>query len=692
MDFKELIKYKLLTDSNYQSNNDKSFFTAITYQFIVIFLLSSIDHIIKLFSQLFHKLNTYCSDRIDKKINQIDNVVNNVKYNDNCIPLNKKHDNNVFKCKRIYDFDENDNKSKKEIEQSNMIVDAILSEISKLHNIPEFKLIENGKVLVTYKDKPIQITNEIYFMLNNIVYSNDKISYIDISLLSNVLTATELIGYTMNLYEQYKVTINNSLGSNIYFFDHKSKEGTIPRLPIHKSDNSNDDILQHKRMLISTASKNLTFTKTLFTSNKSFHNICGDDIRLIEKRVHFFMNNKDWYDNKGIPYQLGILLSGVPGSGKTSVIRAIANITKRHIINVNFGNITTATQLKSIFQSDIINVYKDNFMNETIQYHIPIDKRLYVLEEIDAVSDIVKKRGSIENKNIVSDELTLGEILTVLDGTMEIPGRMLIMTSNFPETLDDALIRPGRIDIQVKFGYCSKEIIQEIYKIYFDKEIEFKNIDKIPVDVLTPAEVGQLFFKYITSNNNNETDIINTLIEQSKQFLYRKHNKSVVDVDVDIDLELQNYNEKTNQKTKLCIENNNNILQTNDVKLETNDVKLETNNDEYSLYLKSKQKYLELINDVNLENDNLQKIPEDTFESKQETETSYQKEKQLTLEYEKNKKSFNVNKREFEKKTYNNTDEDKTNWKDIKYMKPTDNFNKFFEISQDSTSYDDMFN
>jgi len=656
MDFKDIIKYKLLNEAtNSHSKTEQSFFYLIGSQFLLIFLFSSIEYITKFFSNVFNRCNEYFTKKMNTQMNKFDEtmLLTNKNLNEDCVPLHKKHDKNIFKLKRIYLTEENDNKNKKDIEQSNMIVDAILLEISKLHNIPEFELIDNGKVLVTYKDKPIQITNEIYFMINSIIYSGDKLSHITISLLSNILTASEIIGYTMNLYEQYKITINNSLGSNIYFFDHKSKENNIPKMPFNSNGKqpNDDEIMAHKRMMISTASKNLTFTKTLFTSNKSFQNICGDDIRIIEKRVKFFINNKNWYDNKGIPYQLGILLSGVPGSGKTSVIRAIANLTKRHIINVNFGNITTATQLKSIFQSDILNVYKDNSLNDMVQYHIPIDKRLYVLEEIDAVSDIVKKRIFNDTRNVVPDELTLGEILTVLDGTMEIPGRMLIMTSNYPESLDDALIRPGRIDIQVKFGYCSKEIIQEIYKIYFDKEINQKLLDKIPENVFTPAEVGQIFFKYITSNDLNENEIIQSLIEQSKKLMNRIENEPILQLVFD---------ECNIKKTDTIVE----------------EKKEENVNDNY-------------VNEISF------KEEKENMNDNYVNENSYKEEKRLTIEYQKiksqnNKKNYEELKSDFKGKVNLENDQN-INWRDIKYIKPTDNFDKFFQMDIRSTEYDDMF-
>jgi hypothetical protein len=280
-------------------------------------------------------------------------------------------------------------------------------------------------------------------------------------------------------------------------------------------------------MKIMSAPRQLNFVKSPFYSNKSFANIFGKEVREVEERVNFFLNNRSWYDERGIPYQLGLLLSGVPGSGKTSIIRAIANLTKRHIVNVNFANITTATQLKNLFFNEKLSVYTDSTMSNFQIITIPLEHRIYVLEEIDAISDIVKQRVDGELKNEpVPDELTLGEILTVLDGTLEVPGRMVIMTSNRPEILDKALIRPGRIDVSVKFGYAKKELIVEMFESFFGgefpKEFEFQ----LPDEKLTAAEVGKVLFRNF--KNPHPEIIIHDLLEYSLEarekfsVIYRK--------------------------------------------------------------------------------------------------------------------------------------------------------------------------
>ncbi len=60
------------------------------------------------------------------------------------------------------------------------------------------------------------------------------------------------------------------------------------------------------------------------------------------------------------------------------------------------------------------------------------------------------------------DVIDLSFLLNILDGTLESSGRIIVLSSNFPEKIDRALIRPGRIDMIVKFEKCSRVILQEL--------------------------------------------------------------------------------------------------------------------------------------------------------------------------------------------------------------------------------------
>jgi ATPase family associated with various cellular activities (AAA) len=522
MDFKEMIKFQVMsqignrqTAQNGQGNDMLSNIWPMVLQFFLMACMGLFEDIMKTIPKFLLEVRCHIVNHFQKKMDKV--IEQKPKLiADTAIPLSKRHFLNSLNMTRIYSS--NDPKSSSS-EESNRMVDAVLDQISKLNNVPSFQLIQNAQVMISYKDQPIQMNKDIYAKIDQVVYTDEKLERIKLSLLSNTITASDITLYVRGLYESYIEVLKNSIGDNIYFFDQKERDGNSQGQPPIGSGSANDALVNYKRMKISTAPKQLSFTMTPFYSNKQFSNIYGKEIRQIEQRVKFFIENKDWYDSKGIPYQLGLLLSGLPGAGKTSCIRAIANLTRRHIVNVNFANITTATQLKNLFYSDKIQAYTDPTMYETQSYFIPIEQRLYVLEEIDAIGDIVKQRKEDDTpKTTVNDELTLMEILTVLDGTMEIPGRIVIMTSNHPEVLDKALIRPGRIDLKVNFTYATKELIKEMYEAYFDKAF-IGNTERLPEGVLSPAEVGQVLFRHFGTDTGIEEiidDFVSTADEISR--------------------------------------------------------------------------------------------------------------------------------------------------------------------------------
>lgn len=112
------------------------------------------------------------------------------------------------------------------------------------------------------------------------------------------------------------------------------------------------------------------------------------DVDKIIKRIDFFINNKEWYQARGIPYQLGFLFYGPAGCGKTSTIKAIAQLLQRHIVNINdIDKIKKVTDLKNIFYGDYIN-----------GQYIPTNKRIYVIDEFDKILDNITAK-KVNNQN-----------------------------------------------------------------------------------------------------------------------------------------------------------------------------------------------------------------------------------------------------------------------------------------------------
>lgn len=233
-------------------------------------------------------------------------------------------------------------------------------------------------------------------------------------------------------------------------------------------------------------------------------------------------------------------MSGHPGGGKTSTIKCVANETVRHIINVKLNDSVTKSQLESLFFNENIHVVSNG---KTDVFCIPIEKRVYVFEDVDCQSsNIVMDRNLLNSTENVatfdpgnqtniksqpqkpadnqtleplgsSEKLSLSCLLNIFDGILETPGRIIIMTSNYPKLLDKALIRPGRIDLICEFKRCDSDMIVEFIEKFYDvllSEAEIEHMNQMTHGLLTPAEVTKIMFENF-NDYKNAIDTIKTI-------------------------------------------------------------------------------------------------------------------------------------------------------------------------------------
>lgn len=229
-----------------------------------------------------------------------------------------------------------------------------------------------------------------------------------------------------------------------------------------------------------------------------------------------FINKNGIYAHNHIPYRLNLLLYGTPGSGKTSLIKALANQTSRNIFHINLPLIKTNRALMEVLHGNTIQSYTSDDDGNAIQ--VPHDKRIYVLEDIDAMSDIVhdrtlerekalekeqrviimmnesKKDKDEEIINDNSDRLNLSGILNVFDGVLEMTGSILIMTTNHIEKLDSALIRPGRINLQIHLDKMSLRSLSEMLTTFYQTTVSVDTLKEQSLQdkIHTPATYEQL--------------------------------------------------------------------------------------------------------------------------------------------------------------------------------------------------------
>jgi len=118
-------------------------------------------------------------------------------------------------------------------------------------------------------------------------------------------------------------------------------------------------------------------------------------------------------------------------------------------------------------------------------------------------------------KEAEKETLDLSFLLNLLDGTLEANGRILIITTNFPERIDRALIRPGRVDMIVRFKKCSRAILREMAESFFESSLDIPDDSALDYK-WTPAEVNQILFR----NFGNPKQAIRDLVQSTRDDLY----------------------------------------------------------------------------------------------------------------------------------------------------------------------------
>ena len=317
---------------------------------------------------------------------------------------------------------------------------------------------------------------------------------------------------------EYKNYIKKRTDSSLYIYDYKGSSKSSDDNYDRYTPNFAEHIMEHNKDL----------NVNIFFYGKN------DLINYIKPFIYDELEKtnpgEEKYKISGYTFKAGLLFWGSPGCGKTSTIKAIAKYTNRHIINIKLDKVKTCSELEAIF-----------YLNKIHERDIKRKQICYVIEDCDAFNNKVLKSRKLEDdeksesssttdlsnsinsiieKATIStikklsddaDELNLSCFLNILDGIIELHGVMIILTTNYPDRIDDALTRPGRIDFRHEFKRASVDIIKDMLKFKFGVSEEtinsYSQIKHLKDYVLSPAEIQNICFR-----SSDINDCLNKLI------------------------------------------------------------------------------------------------------------------------------------------------------------------------------------
>ena len=205
----------------------------------------------------------------------------------------------------------------------------------------------------------------------------------------------------------------------------------------------------------------------------TFADVAGqDEAKEALNEIVDFLHNPDKYTKIGASLPKGALLVGPPGTGKTLIARAVAGEAKVPFFSISGSEFVQmfvgmgAAKVRDLFKQ----------ANEKAPCIIFID-------EIDAIG---KKRDNALGGGNDEREQTLNQLLTEMDGFDGKKGVVILAATNRPESLDKALLRPGRFDRRIQMELPDLEGRKAILSVHL-KKVKHDNID---IDIVARATAG----------------------------------------------------------------------------------------------------------------------------------------------------------------------------------------------------------
>ncbi|WCJ20848.1 P-loop containing nucleoside triphosphate hydrolases superfamily protein [Euphorbia peplus] len=206
-----------------------------------------------------------------------------------------------------------------------------------------------------------------------------------------------------------------------------------------------------------------------------------------------FRKGKDYYAKIGKAWKRGYLLHGPPGTGKSTMIAAMANFLNYDVYDLELTAVKDNSELRKLL---IETSGKSIIVIEDIDCSLDLTGQRQAKKEEDSVDDPIAKIKKEKEEAEKGSKVTLSGLLNFIDGIWSASGgeRLIVFTTNHVEKLDPALIRRGRMDKHIHLSYCCFEAFKVLAKNYLNVESHdlFPEIEKLLGETnMTPADVAE---------------------------------------------------------------------------------------------------------------------------------------------------------------------------------------------------------